>query len=295
MIRVHKNGSRGDPTFYMSIQSSLQARMSSKSTTVNATKYLQNQKKMIAYYQIKTEGNCVTYLMPHSVLLGLDVRPWSYQRPIDDARVSEISSGIKEEKDVHGIIAMAWHPEENLVVYDGQHRWKALESITPGSVEDEEIKVFVEIAWDATQDEITRRFQRVNNCVAVSELYKQGASADEQLAADRDEISTWMAAFCKKHREFVSTNGKPKRPQFNRDTFTDEIYSIACDRKLKIGTLLEAITSLNEDYIADVRMRPTDKAMGGSKTIKEKCEKHGLWLFAETGRLNLDHVMAKLA
>jgi hypothetical protein len=34
--------------------------------------------------------------------------------------------------------------------------------------------------------------------------------------------------------------------------------------------------------------------LGGSKTIKEKCEKHGLWLFAETGRLNLDHVMAKL-
>jgi hypothetical protein len=268
--------------------------MSSKSTIVNATKYLQNQKKMIAYYQIKTLGKCVTYLMPHSVLLGLDVKPWSYQRPVDDARVADIAAGIKEEKDVHGIIVMAWHPEENLVVYDGQHRWKALECITPGSVEDDEIKVFVEITWDATQDEITQRFKRVNNCVAVSELYMQGASADEQLAADQSEISAWMAAFCKKHREFVSTNGKPKRPQFNRDTFTEEIYAIACQQNVKIYSLLAAITSLNEDYIADVRMRPTDKAMGGSKTIKEKCEKHGLWLFAETGRLNLVHVMAKL-
>lgn len=268
--------------------------MSSKSTIVNATKYLQNQKKMIAYYQIKTLGNCVTYLMPHSVLLGLDVKPWSYQRPVDDARVADIAAGIKEENDVHGIIAMAWHPEENLVVYDGQHRWKALESLPPGSVEDDEIKVFVEITWNATQDEITQRFKRVNNCVAVSELYMQGASADEQLAADQSEISSWMAAFCKKHREFVSTNGKPKRPQFNRDTFTEEIYAIACQQNVKICSLLAAITSLNEDYIADVRMRPTDKAMGGSKTIKEKCEKHGLWLFAETGRLNLVHVMAKL-
>jgi hypothetical protein len=268
--------------------------MSSKSTIVNATKYLQNQKKMIASYQKKTLGKSVTYLMPHSVLLGLDVKPWSYQRPVDDARVADIAAGINEEKDVHGIIAMAWHPEENLVVYDGQHRWKALECITPGSVEDDEIKVFVEITWDATQDEITQRFKRVNNCVAVSELYMQGASADEQLAADQSEISAWMAAFCKKHREFVSTNGKPKRPQFNRDTFTEEIYSIACQQKVKICSLLAAITSLNEDYVADVRMRPTDKALGGSKTIKEKCEKHGLWLFAETGRLNLDHVMAKL-
>ena len=117
-------------------------------------------------FAVKTRGKRTTYLIPLTHLRGLEASKWSRQRPADDARVEEIRIGIAAAGDVTGVLCMAWHPTEKMIVYDGQHRWKALLSI-----DHPDLRVFVEVLWDATEEEIIAAVKTVNACVPVCELY----------------------------------------------------------------------------------------------------------------------------
>lgn len=234
----------------------------------------------------KTCGKRTTYLVDLDTLRNLGANKWSMQRPADDARVTEIRAGIAGAGDVGGILCMAWHPAEKLVVYDGQHRWKALLGI-----ETSDIKVFVEVMWDATEEEIVAAFKTANACVPVSELYLDAEAKDV-----RPEIADLVVRICNKFRDFVSTVKKPNRPQFNRDGLTDELYDIwstTFEKKRTIAEIGTALAKMNQKYHEDPLSSPRTLTKKNPRIV-EKCEKHRFWLFAESGHINRDHLRAIL-
>jgi hypothetical protein len=234
----------------------------------------------------KTSGTRTTYLVNLETLRNVGAKKWSLQRPADEARVAEIRSGIETCGDVSGILCMAWHPKENLIVYDGQHRWQALLGI-----DNTEIQVFVEIMWDCTEDAIVAAFKTANACVPVSELYLCQEAKDV-----RPDIGEVVTKLCQKFPDFVSTAKKPNRPQFNRDVLTQELYEIWSDTFEKEKTISEIYTglgALNRKYHADPVSYPRTVVKKFPRIV-EKCEKHGFWLFAESGHINRDHLRAVL-
>lgn len=243
-------------------------------------------------YKIKVCGKRSTYLVPLQLLGMIGAKPWSRQRPVDEERVAAIGADIEESKDVSGIISLAWHPSENLVVYDGQHRWTALKHIHHINKE-LDIRVFIEIIWEATEADIVKAFKTINQSVSVAELYLDPAADTEYVKV---EIQEFVAMTAKQFSDFVSISNKPNRPNFNRDLLTNELYKIWSDileKKVPFNDIVVAIMKVNKEYHANPLSSPRTAVKKNMKTY-EKCEKANFWLFAETGHINVDHLKAKL-
>jgi len=233
-------------------------------------------------HTVKTCGKRTTYLIPLDKLRGLEANKWSRQRPADEARVLEIRTGIETAGDVTGVLCMAWHPVEKMIVYDGQHRWQALLSI-----QNPDIRVFLEVLWDATEEEIVAAFKTVNACVPVSELYIAAEARDV-----RPEINELVLRICKQFPEFVSTAAKPNRPQFNRDALSQELYEIwstTFDKERTIADIGKGLVLMNRTYHEDPASVPRLAARKHPR-ILDKCNAHRFWLFAESGHINRKHL-----
>lgn len=235
-------------------------------------------------YKIKSCGKKSTYLLSLDILRDMNAKRWSRQRPADDSRVEEIHTWITKEKDVSGVLSMAWHPREDLVIYDGQHRWAALLSIR-----DDSIRVLVEIIWDATEQDIIESFQSINRSVSVPELYTDPALTDEQT---HREITEFVTTLAKTYADFCSRTDKPHRPNFNRDRLTDELLSIWKDhyqKELPFEIIQRGIITLNMDYHTDEKSVPREVVRKTAR-MYEKCNKSRFWLFAQYGHINKDHL-----
>ena len=226
--------------------------------------------------------------MDLETLRGIGAKRWSRQRPADEARVAEIQAWIAHKKDVQGVISMAWDSKEGLIVYDGQHRWCACKGVADGG-----IRVLVEIMWDATEEEIVESFQSINRSVSVPELYTDPAMVAESV---RPEIMDLVSVLAGKYKDFLSTSDKPNRPNFNRDRLTDELFAIWRDdleKKVPFSSISRALITLIGEYHSDPYSAPREAVRKNVK-MYEKCEKHGFWLFAQNGKINIDHLRATL-
>lgn len=244
-------------------------------------------------FAVKTHKKKTTYLLPLGVLMVINAKPWNRQRPVDEARITEIAASIENEDDVSGIISMAWHPTQDLVIYDGQHRWSALKLIYEVNKEST-IRAFVEIMWTATEDEIEKAFKTINQAVSVSELYMDNSADVEKVKV---KIQEFVARMSQTFPTFVSANKKPNRPNFNRDLVIDEIFRLWADifeRNVDISKIIKAIMQTNTEYQRNELSSPRTAVKKNIKTY-EKCAKANFWLFAETGKLNIDHIKATLS
>jgi len=233
---------------------------------------------------VKISGKRTTYLLSIDSLREIGAKRWSLQRPADENRVTEICQWIEKEKDVSGIISMAWHPKETLIVYDGQHRWCALLKI-----QDTPIQAIVEIIWDATEEEIIASFQSINRSVSVPELYTDPLVIIDNV---RPEIIDFVTTLSTTYREFLSTTDKPNRPHFNRDKLSDELLTIWRDefhKEIPFSRIVRGLVTMNEEYNTNELSVPRE-ASRKYRRIYEKCNKHRFWLFAQTGRINTEHL-----
>lgn len=244
----------------------------------------------IQSFEIKASGKRIIYSIPIGLLNILGAKPWSRQRPVDPDRVDIIYEAIREINDVPGVISMAWHPTENLVVYDGQHRFKAAIRVQPPS----QIRVLVEVIWSpSSEDEIITAFKMVNQCVAVSELYM---NSDSDCETTKIQIQEFVSKLAKKYDSFVSTKAKPNRPNFNRDSLTDDLWILWSDvfeKKVPFEKITAALLDINQEYHNNALSSARTAVKKNLKTY-EKCERHEFWLFAETGFVNIDHIKSKL-
>lgn len=209
-----------------------------------------------------------TYAIPSNIFETLDVKQWKYNRPPDMSRVPEIHEWMKQFHRMDGMLNLAYVIGQGLVCFEGNHRRLALKGL-------DNILVFCHILWDVTDEDVKHDFVRINKSVSVPDIY-----VVETDASLRVEIEDAISAFRKKYKQYETSSARPCRPNFNRDKLTDDITRIQKETCLPVSEIMKRLELKNEEY----KTRDMTKL---SDSIKAKCEKHGLWLFAWSTQVSL--------
>lgn len=211
----------------------------------------------------------------HVYWVGLDVfnqlpvTPWKFNRPPDMDRVAEIRAFMKESKRVDGLIYLALI-NDKLICYESNHRREALKKDMPSDM----AHILVDIIWDATDDLVKQEFFRLNKAISVPELYVDNSSEESV-----ESVLKAVDAFCAKYPKLKSASGRPNRPNYNRDTFTQEFVRVMKELRISADELLERLERLNMEMAGRDHGRLT-------LNVVHKCRESGLWLFAWSPTLN---------
>lgn len=213
------------------------------------------------------QGRHTVYWVPFDVFTKLPIERWRYNRPPDEARVTEIREWMQSSERVDGIIHLAAIGAK-LVCYESNHRREAMKGLTNLH------NVLVDILWDATDEEVKQEFFRLNKAVSVPDLY-----VTEDQSVQLDELRAAVEAFCSNYKSLKVASSRPQRPHFSRDMVTDEFYRMLKELKIGVPELMDRLMALN------TKLRARDKSKLTEKVIA-KCEVSGLWLFAWSNKLN---------
>jgi hypothetical protein len=214
-------------------------------------------------------GSHFVYWVPLKVFNKLPITPWKFNRPPDMERVAEIRAFMKESKRVDGFIYLACINHQ-LVCYESNHRREALKADMP----DDMAHILVDVLWDATDDMVKAEFFRLNKAVSVPDLYVD-SSAEESVTA----VLAAVDVFCAKYARARSSSGRPNRPNYNRDIFTQDFVRVMKELRISAEELLLRLERLN----AEMATRPRGRL---TMNVVSKCESTGLWLFAWSTSLN---------
>jgi hypothetical protein len=211
-----------------------------------------------------SHGSHYVYWIPIAVFNQLPIKMWKFNRPPDAGRIAEIREATKTAKRVDGLIYLAW-VDDKLVCYEANHRREALKEDMPLN---EMAPILVDILWNATDEMVKQEFLRLNKSISVPELYIE-PTAEESITS----VLRVVDAFCAKYPDLRSPSGRPQRPNYNRDKFTDEFVGIMRELRINSEELMSRLERLN---IEMSRRDPTRLTMN----VINKCRKSGLWLFA---------------
>lgn len=233
----------------------------------------------IEKFNVNPRKNRGLYVLPLIQFLKLQPKAWSRQRPVDEARVEEIYESILSTGNIDGLLMMAWHPKERMIVYDGQHRFAAIERLDL----EKDYNIVVDILWSASEEKIAEEFYRINKSVPVAELYLTPIIEDDV----KIEIEMFVKDLSRKYPDFVKTARKPNRPNFNRDNLTDELFHLWKNEfpTVEFSKISSAILKLNEKYHTDLGSHAR-VSMRKNKASYEKCHANGFWLFAVDGHID---------
>ena len=215
------------------------------------------------------------------------IRPWKYNRPPDTKRVIEVEEYVKEKDMMDGQILLAIVNGE-CVCYDGSHRLEAAKRSFPRG------GIHVRIIYDSSDSEVKDEFYRINKSIPVPELY---FSDDEISTKLIGIVQNVIRGLCENYKAFVSTSRRPQRPNFNRDTFIEELSDI-----LKNELEPEIIMNITENTIAK-RLHNVNQTLREnhytnkdrikcSAKILAKCEKQKFYLFAGDWKEELKNVLS---
>lgn len=217
---------------------------------------------------IEEQGDHTVYWMPATIFSQLPIKRWKHNRPPDEPRVAEIREWIQTSKRVDGIIYLACVDNE-IVCYESNHRREALKGIAGLH------NILVDMMWNATDDSVKQEFFRLNKAISVPELF-----TSEQTEIRVEDLLQAVDGFCRNYPALKSNSRHPQRPNFNRDNLLDDVYQIAREGNLGIQEIMNRMQWLNTSLLTRDRSKL-------SKTVVDKCEKAGLWLFAWKPRLTL--------
>lgn len=201
-------------------------------------------------------------------------KTWSRNRDPDMGRVREMVEYYQTGGYIPRMIHLAEIKGEGMVCYDGNHRKEVFNICKE---DDDELVCIVDVIFDATQNEVYRAFNNVNKSVQLPAIYIEESSDNNDVKAD---IVKLVRQYETKYKSFLSTSARCHSPNFNRDSFTDNIYNIYksfCNLVSiqEIGNLLD---KLNNEYAQGRMCRPHSQH---KQSILEKCKKHNMWLFID--------------
>lgn len=220
-------------------------------------------------------NNHTIYWVPVDVFNSLDISRWKFNRPPDIARIESIREELKTLKRIDGIIYLGY-VDKQLVCYEGNHRREALLKAPSGMA-----LILVDIMWDTTDAILADEFLRLNKSVSVPELYK---NPDEKR---REELVAIRDRFVKRYKSHKSTSSQPNRPNFNPDSFLDQLDRIMREAELTADELEKRLEEVNMKY------KMKEKSPKMSESILKKCTEGGLWLFSESSELLLNDFRKK--
>jgi hypothetical protein len=201
-------------------------------------------------------------------------KKWSRNRDPDMGRVAEMRVFNDSGGYIPKVIHLAEVQGEGVVCYDGNHRRELLNEL----VEDD-ITCIVDIMFGATQNDVYVAFENINKSVQVPIVY-----IEENGEGCLSDIIHLVKTYETNYKPFCSHAARYHSPNFNRDSFVDNIHMIykSLQGRATIKEIGVALEKLNIHY------SNSDHSKYPPKVI-EKCTKHNFWLFLEKS-IQIDHV-----
>jgi hypothetical protein len=223
-------------------------------------------------YHIENADKRIHYeLVSDPTRLSL-VSIWKHNRPPDPTRIKEIKEHIQKTKMCDGQILLAI-VDKKCICYDGGHRLFACKEFFPdGGVQ-------IRIIHESSENEIRREFERINRSIPVPELYFSKDEISRRITTLSQAVAK---SLCTHYPKYVSTSRRPRRPNFNRDKFVEDIGEV-----LQNNLTSEQITTLSEDQIGKwltninhIIYSNRETYIKASPSIISKCEIQKLFIFA---------------
>lgn len=198
-------------------------------------------------------------------------KKWSGNREPDMERVNEMVEHHHKGGYIPRMIHLAEIKDEGMVCYDGNHRKEVF------NICYDEAVMCVDVMFDASQNDVYNAFNNINKSVQLPAIYTEESNDDNNVKV---EIVNLVRQYENKYKPFLSTSSRCRAPHFNRDTLTDDIYSIykSFGKSVNIEQIGKLLDKLNHEYSQGRLCRPHSFY---KQHILDKCKKHNMWLFIE--------------
>ena len=217
-------------------------------------------------------------------------KKWKRNRDCDKNRVDEMEVRYDEGVYIPKLIHLAELEDEGLVCYDGNHRRELFTRVLKGGEE-----CIVDVMFDASQEDVYTAFENINKSVQLPAIFlDDDVDNIENIEKNggkmnlKNEILEMVRTYEVRYKPFLSTSSRCRAPQFNRDTFIENVHSIirALDYKIDVGELHQCMIQLNKEYGKENMGRPHSVY---SNRVIDKCNKYNFWLFLES-TIPLEHI-----
>ena len=222
-------------------------------------------------------------------LVQAPIMNWQYNRPADSMRCEEIAKYMyRSKKPVDTMLYLSLNQKTNQFdVIDGIHRYTALMYIKKQTDELDFVTnafgtdpcdwlfisyIILNIRLHATDGELVELFQSLNKSNPIPELYVRDVKKDKKDCVEH-VCHMWQTSY-KLH---FSASNKPQKPNINRDRFIDVLDAVY--DKLH---LTEETKGKLEQALQRTNVHISQNLPKLTKSIKEKCELTGCWLFIYT-------------
>jgi len=211
------------------------------------------------------------HAMRWSKLSRFSIKNWHLNRPHDNTRLPEIIHQLKEQDYVDGIVYIA-KKEDTYVCYDGIHRIEALKLLRHDIDCTIDHKIIVHYTPIYNERAIKQRFESLNKCVPVPEIY---TSAHKELDV-KNTIEIIIKYLTEKYPSMFKASRRPNIPHENRDLCTDKIHTIIKELSLE-SVSHDKIIDLIEQFNFQMRERISSLKL----TVKQmhKCGDTNCYLF----------------
>jgi len=218
-------------------------------------------------------------------------KKWKRNRDCDKSRIDEMEVRYNEGVYIPKLIHLAEVENEGLVCYDGNHRRELFTRVLKQS---EGSECIVDVMFNASQHDVYTAFENINKSVQLPAIFLDDEEEEESGSKNKDkdnlknDILGMVRTFEVKYKPFLSTSSRCRAPQFNRDSFIDNVYDIIrrFDYTISVDEIYQCILQLNREYGKGNMGRPHSAY---TKRVIEKCSKYDFWIFLENS-IPFEHV-----
>lgn len=206
------------------------------------------------------------------------IQNWKYNRPPDKQRIKEIKNIISNNGFFDNRIYLAEIKTDTSIhyyCYDGNHRREAIKELCEENslLEVQTIpEVVISIIQNASEEEVKENFKNLNKGCPVPELYTENLS-NEEIKNNVEYIVNKIITKFKNHK---SSSKHARRPNFNKDTLTQNIFEKIKDKNIDKDEFYESILKLNKKYSLGVHL---DLTKFQNKKYFKKCQENNCYLF----------------
>lgn len=204
---------------------------------------------------------------------NINIKRWLFQRPPDYLRVKEITSHIKREKYIDGIIYIYYDKKEKcFFCYDGLHRLEALRSIIKENYSIN-LNILLNIKRNVSHGDIMEHFNSLNKCIPVPDIYVGVRNANIITT-----IESVVNQYVDRYPQHFSISRNPNAPNENKDRMKDRLKHIIDTSPIEDIDSEYNLISILETLNEHIRNNIPRKC---SKNQIDKCISSGFYLFLQ--------------
>lgn len=207
---------------------------------------------------------------------------WKYNREINHDKVTDIAKYIKQtNKSILDTVIHCFLYNEQLIVFDGQHRIAAMKTLYDLSGIDIKTCCYIydgsHLTGDNIDTAIVEKFKIINLNTPIPDIYNDILDdlSNKKLQHKKEIIEKVFNIFKTKYKMFYSIKPRCHRPNFNENKFKDlvnECLEKYCEENCSLEELLNVFEKLNTEKKL--------KFIIEKKNCNPKCLKHNFYIFS---------------